>query len=62
MLFILAMDSLQRVLDKATIQGLHPIGPDLFKLRTSHYADDASIFLHPLPHDVTNLQRIQQKF
>ena len=63
MLFILAMDPLQRVLDKATTQGLlHPIGSDPIKFRTSLYADDAAIFLRPLAQDVTNLQLILQTF
>jgi hypothetical protein len=38
MLFILAMDPLQRILDKATQQGLlSPIGADPIRLRTSLY-------------------------
>jgi hypothetical protein len=46
MLFILAMDPLQKMLDKATQLGLlTPIGPDPIKLHTSLYADDVMLFL-----------------
>jgi hypothetical protein len=46
MIFILAMDPLQRLLDKVTQAGLlSPIGADPIKLRTSLYADDAAMFL-----------------
>jgi hypothetical protein len=63
MLFILAMDPLQRVLDIATSQGLlQPIGADPIKLRTSLYANDAALFLRPSQHDMTNLQHILQCF
>lgn len=52
MLFILAMDPIQRVLDKATTQGLlQPIGADPIKLRTSLYAND-------VVQDMINLQQI----
>jgi hypothetical protein len=45
-IFILAMDPLQWLLDMATRQGLlHPIGVDPIKVRTSLYADDAMLFL-----------------
>jgi retron-type reverse transcriptase len=48
MLFILAMDPLQRMLDKATHVGLlNPIGAEPIKFRTSLYADDAALFVHP---------------
>jgi mannosylglycoprotein endo-beta-mannosidase len=48
MLFILAMDPLRRLLDKATEQGLlSPIGADPIKMRTSLYADNATLFIRP---------------
>lgn len=63
MLFILAMDPLQRVLDKATAHGLlQPIGTDPIKLRTSLFADDAALFLRPSEQDMINLQQILQCF
>jgi hypothetical protein len=46
MLFILAMDPLQKLLDMTTQQGLLTlIGANPIKLRTSLYADDAMLFL-----------------
>ena len=63
MLFILAMDPLQRVLDIAMAQGLlQLIGTDPIKLRTSLYEDDAALFLRPSKQDMTNLQQILQCF
>jgi hypothetical protein len=63
MLFILAMDPLQRLLDKATEQGLlSPIGADPIKMRTSLYADDAALFIRPTVSDITNVQLILAGF
>jgi hypothetical protein len=63
MLFIFAMDSLQRLLDIATQQGLlTPIGAGPIKMRTSMYANDAMLFLRPIATDVTNLQQLLQHF
>jgi hypothetical protein len=62
-IFILAMDPLQRRLDIATRQGLlHPIGADPIKVRTNLYADDAMLFLRPIASDVSNLQRLPNEF
>jgi len=48
MLFILAMDPLQRLLDRATDHGiLTPLPITAAKWRTSMYADDAAIFISP---------------
>jgi hypothetical protein len=48
MLFILAMDPLQRILHKATEKGvLHPISPRAKGIKASLYADDATIFVSP---------------
>jgi hypothetical protein len=63
MLFILAMDPLQKLLNMATMVGLvHPIGADPVKIRTSLYADDVAIFLRPIPVDVANLKQILLHF
>ncbi|WVZ92280.1 hypothetical protein U9M48_038358 [Paspalum notatum var. saurae] len=63
MLFILAMDPIQRILDRATQQGLlTPIGRDPIKIRTSLYADDAALFVRPIQQDLENLQRILDHF
>jgi hypothetical protein len=59
MLFILAMDPLQQLVDKATQAGLlTPIGADPVKMRTSLYVDDAVMFLRPIVADVENLQAL----
>lgn len=48
MLFILAINPLQKVLDLATQQGiLTPLPLATTKLRTSLYADDAATFINP---------------
>jgi hypothetical protein len=63
MIFILAMDPLQSLLDIATQTGLlHPIGANPIILRTSLYADDAALFFRHLPADVENLQQLLQHF
>jgi hypothetical protein len=63
MLFILAMDPLQKILDMATKRGLlTPIGADPIRMRTSMYADDAVLFLRPLASDVTHLNELLQSF
>lgn len=63
MLFILAMDPLQRILDKATQQGaLSPIGAASIRIRTSLYADDAALFIRPTVSDICNVQHILQAF
>lgn len=70
MLFILAMEPLQRILDKATHVGLlNPAGADPIKFRTSLYADDAALFVRPTLADVrptladvTNVHGLLQAF
>jgi hypothetical protein len=63
MLFILDMDLLQKLLDKATEAGLlSPIGANPVKMRTSLYADDAVLFLRPIAPDVSNLQQLLYHF
>ena len=63
MLFILAMDPLQCLLDLATQQGiLTPLPSTAAKWRTSLYADDAAIFLNPAKDDVEAVKTILQAF
>jgi hypothetical protein len=63
MLFILTMDPLQKLLDKATEAGLlFPIGASPVKMGTSLYADDAIMFLRPISMDVSNLQHLINQF
>ena len=53
MLFILAFDPLQRILDLASEHGvLTPLPLATAKLRTSLYADDAAIFINPTRNDL----------
>jgi hypothetical protein len=63
LLFILAMDLLQKLLDLATQNGLlHPIGADLVRLHTSLYADDIAIFFKPFPSDIEHLEQLLCSF
>jgi hypothetical protein len=56
LVFILAIDLLQRVLDTATQQGLlHPINVDLVRTQTSLYVDDTVLFVRPIASDIANL-------
>jgi len=59
MLFILAMEPLQLMLNKATEQGLmSPICNRNAKLRISLFADDAAIFLNPVGEEVQVVKHI----
>jgi hypothetical protein len=63
MLFILAMDPLQRLLDRATQQGVLTNLPlAAARWRTSMYADDAAIFINPLKEDIEAITSILQEF
>ena len=63
MLFILAMDPLQRLLDQATQHGiLTPLPLTAAKWRASMYADVAAIFINPKLEDVEALKIILQAF
>jgi hypothetical protein len=63
MLFILAMDPLQRLLDLATQQRiLTPLPLTAAKWRTSMYADDAAIFINPIKEDVEAVNMILTAF
>jgi hypothetical protein len=63
MLFILAMDPLQRLLQVATEKEiLHPISTRTKGIKTSLYADDAAIFVSPTKQDITGLKNILDVF
>ena len=63
MLFILAFDPLQRILDLASKQGvLTPLPLAAAKLRTSLYADDAAIFINPTRDDLQAVKQILNVF
>jgi hypothetical protein len=59
LLFIIAIDPLQRIIDQAARQGLlQPVLPTKANLRCSLYADDAALFAHPSPVEMDRLQKI----
>jgi retron-type reverse transcriptase len=63
MLFILAMDPLQRLLDLATEHRIiSPLPPSVARWRISMYADDAAIFINPSNDDLETLKEILQIF
>jgi hypothetical protein len=63
MLFIIAMDPLQRLLDQATQAGLlHPLGASPVCMRTNLYADDAALFVRPIATHVEHLQQLLESF
>jgi hypothetical protein len=63
LLFNIAIDPLQRILQVATEQGLLSRFPRKgARFRTSLYADDAAIFVAPTYDDVSNLARILCNF
>jgi hypothetical protein len=53
MLFILAMEPLQKLLSVAASDGLlSPLGSAAAKLRVSLYADDVAVFIRPVKEEV----------
>lgn len=63
MLFILAMEPLHLMLDRATNDGLlTPINNRRATLRTSLYADDAAILLNPVSKEVHAVKDILSSF
>ena len=63
MMFILAMEPLQFMLNKATEQGLlTPICNRKAKLRISLFADDAAIFINPVSDEVQVVRNILDAF
>lgn len=62
-LFILAIDTLQRLFELATEQGdLSLLRGRQARLRLSLYADDAALFLNPLKEEVDLTMKIMKKF
>jgi hypothetical protein len=63
MMFILAMEPLQRLMESAANEGLlSPLGNRTAKLRVSLYADDAAIFLKPVREEVQVVAEILEVF
>jgi hypothetical protein len=63
MLFILAMDTLQRLLDLATGHNvLTQLPLAAAKWRTSMYADNAAIFINPKKEDIDTIKIILDAF
>lgn len=63
LLFVIAIDPLQQLLDKATDLGLlHRLRGQASTMRTSLYADDAAIFMAPIKEDIQNLAAILANF
>jgi mannosylglycoprotein endo-beta-mannosidase len=63
MLFILAMEPLQKLLQVAANDGLlSPFNNRAARFRASFYADDAAIFLKPIKDEVTVVAQILQLF
>lgn len=63
MLFILAMEPLQRLLHHAADQGLlSPLPCRRVKLRASLYADDAAILVNPTKEDVQTVAQVLDLF
>jgi len=63
LLFILAIDPLQRLLSLATEAGiLTRVARNRARLRVSLYADDAVIFLRPIKHEVRALSQLLNLF
>jgi mannosylglycoprotein endo-beta-mannosidase len=63
LLFILSIDPLNRLLQKATDRGLlSKLNGRAVRFRTSMYADDTIIFLKPMVKDVSNLKLLLENF
>jgi hypothetical protein len=63
LIFILAIDPLQRILSKATeLSAISKLRGRTTRLRTSMYADDAIIFINPTRGDVTAFADILHRF
>ncbi|KAM0917777.1 hypothetical protein ACQ4PT_009218 [Festuca glaucescens] len=63
MMFILALEPLQRLLEKATEhQVITPLKLRAARFRASFYADDAALFVNPVKEDTTAIQSILKFF
>jgi hypothetical protein len=63
MLFILAMEPLQKLFESATEHHIiSPLQPRIARIRASFYADDAALFVNPSKEDITAIQHLLQLF
>lgn len=63
MLFLMAIDPLQHILNRATDDGvLSPINHKNAAVRVSLYADDAALFINPVKAEIQALQSILSEF
>lgn len=63
LLFVMAIDPLNHILELTTAQGLlSNLRWRTPMIRTSHYADDAAIFMVPVMDDISNLAAILHCF
>lgn len=63
MLFILAIEPLQRLLDHATEQGvLSSLAPRATRLCTNMYDDDATLFINPIKNEIAAVCDILERF
>jgi ketosteroid isomerase-like protein len=63
MLFILAMEPLQRLMEIVTEhQILSPLQFRAARIRASFYADDAAFFVNPLKEDIIGIQQLLHLF
>jgi mannosylglycoprotein endo-beta-mannosidase len=63
LLFVLAIDPLQKLIEQATATNLlSKLGSKVAIFSVSLYADDAAIFMKPTKKDVINMERILRNF
>lgn len=63
LLFIIAMEPLQRLLVMATERNiLKPLGTRLARFQASFYADDAALFINPVQEEVSAVKAILEMF
>jgi hypothetical protein len=63
MLFILALEPLQCLMECATQRAIiSPLPPRTARIRASFYADDAALFVNPIKEDISAVQQILQLF
>jgi hypothetical protein len=61
-LFILVIDSLQYILQRATKEGfLSHLRDRTARLQLSLYADDAAVFVNPVKEEVDTLMKIMRR-
>jgi hypothetical protein len=63
MLFRMAMEPLQQLMEKATMQkAISPLHLRVARMRASFYADDVALYLNPKKDDTTVVHQILQLF